>query len=315
MSLTGPLGSDHLEDNFEISNNLFFPDISDMFNAIQTAKINVSAKEVKHISCLMSNRVWVSDMKKIKEIDENGRILRELNLYFTLFGSHTLTKDGDLLFLKDNDVYMLTSNGEVRNLFIHASVHFCIHCSRMNDDILIGDINIVTRYNILGVKLDEINLDDEGQSLYVETIFITENRNGDIIVSDNGKKAIIVTDKSGRHRFNYKGHHSQTTFHPGGICTDIFGHILVCNVSSDPSVHLLNQKGQFLTYLLTKHQHGSDCPQALCVDSQHNLYVGYSNKNRIDVYSYLTNEHLRDFFTKEVEANTNLELTGINIST
>lgn len=287
----------------------------DIANAKQMTSISVSAKEVKHISCLMPNRCWVSDMKKVQEIDENGRTLRELDIYFTLFGSHTLMQSGDLLFLKDNDVFMLTSNGEVRNLFIHASLHFCIHCSRMNDDILIGDINVVTRYNILGIKLDEINLDDEGQSLYVETIFITENKNGDIIVSDNGKKAIVVTNKSGRHLFNYKGHNSQTTFHPGGICTDILGHILVCNVSSDPSVHLLNQKGQFLTYLLTNHQHGSDCPQALCVDSHHNLYVGYSNNNRINVYSYLTNEQLRDLFTKEVEANTNLELTGINIST
>lgn len=293
----------------------YFSVTSDIFNAKQIRSISVSAKEVKHISYLMPNRFWVSDMKKVQEIDENGVTLKELDIYFTLFGSHTLTQSGDLLFLKDNDVFMLTSNGELRNLFIHTSVHFCIHCSRMNDDILIGDINIVIRYNISGIKLDEINLDDKGQSLYVETIFITENINGDIIVSDNGKRAIIVTNRSGRHIFNYKGHHSQTTFHPGGICTDVFEHILVCNVSSDPSVHLLNQKGEFLTYLLTKHQHGSDCPQALCVDSQHNLYVGYSNKNRINVYSYLTDEHLRDFFTKEVEENTHLELTGINIST
>lgn len=286
-----------------------------MYNAIQTARISVSAKEVKHISCLMSNRFWVSDMKKVIEIDENGRILRELNLYFTLFGSHTLTKGGDLLFLKDNDVYMLTSNGEISNLFIHASVHFCIHSSKANGDILIGDINIVTRFNMSGMKLNQIEFDDKGQSLFEETIFITENTNGDIIVSDNGKEAIVVTDESGRYLFNYKGHHSRITFHPGGVCTDVFGHILVCNVSSDPSVHLLNKKGQFLTYLLTKQQHGSDCPQALCMDSLQNLYVGYSNKNRINVYRYLTNEHLRNFFTKEVEANTSSELTGMNIST
>lgn len=282
---------------------------------MQTASISVSAKEVKHISCLMPNRFWVSDMKKVQEIDENGRILREFDIYFTLFGSHTLTKSGDLLFLKDNDVFMLTSNGEVRNLFIHASVHFCIHSSRMNGDILIGDINIVTRYNILGTKLNEIFLNDEGQPLYVETIFITENTNEDIIVSDNGKKAIVATDKTGRHIFNYKGHHSQTTFHPGGICTDVFGHILVCNVSCDQNVHLLDQKGQFLTYLLTKHQHGFDCPQALCVDSKHNLYVGYSNKNRIKVYSYLTKEMMFEYYAKKSKAGVKLDSTGIYINT
>lgn len=271
----------------------------------------MSAREVKHISCLMPNRFWVSDMKKVQEIDENGRILREFDIYFTLFGSHTLTKSGDLLFLKDNDVYMLTSNGEVRNLFIHASVHFCIHSSRMNGDILIGDINIVTRYNKLGMKLSQIELDNEENSLYVETIFITENTNGDIIVSDNGKKAIVATDKSGRHLFNYEGHYSQTTFHPGGICTDILGRILVCNMSRDQNVHLLDQKGRFLAHLLTKHQHDSDCPQALCVDINHNLYVGYSNKNKINVYRYLTNDTLFEFYIKKSEADVKTESTGM----
>lgn len=88
-------------------------------------------------------------------------------------------------------------------------------------------------------------------------------------------------------------------------------------MSGDPSVHLLHQKGQFLAYLLTKHQHGSDCPQAVCVDmySQHNLYVGYSNSNRINVYSDSTKEKLEDLYTKEIEANTNLKLTGMNIRT
>lgn len=296
-----------------MSNNLLFPDISDMYNPIQTATKSVSAKEVKHISCLMSNRFWVSDMKKVKEIDVNGQILRELNLNFTLFGSHTLTKGGDLLFLKDNDVYMLTSNGEISNLFIHASVHFCIHSSKANGDILIGDINIVTRFNMSGMKLNQIEFDDEGQSLYEETIYITENKNGDIIVSDNGKKAIIVTDKSGRYLFNYKGHNSQTTFHPGGICTDIVGHILVCNVSGDPNVHLLDIKGRFLMHLLTKHQHGSDCPQALCVDSIHNLHVGYSNKNKINVFSYLR-EHMLEFYMEKNQPNVKTELTGMNIN-
>lgn len=296
-----------------MSNNLLFPDISDMYNPIQTATKSVSAKEVKHISCLMSNRFWVSDMKKVKEIDVNGQILRELNLNFTLFGSHTLTKGGDLLFLKDNDVYMLTSNGEISNLFIHASVHFCIHSSKANGDILIGDINIVTRFNMSGMKLNQIEFDDEGQSLYEETIYITENKNGDIIVSDNRKKAMIVTDKSGRYLFNYKGHNSQTTFHPGGICTDIVGHILVCNVSGDPSVHLLDKKGRFLVHLLTKHQHGSDCPQALCVDSIHNLHVGYSNKNKINVFSYLR-EHMLEFYMEKNQPNVKTELTGMNIN-
>lgn len=71
-------------------------------------------------------------------------------------------KSGDLFFLKDNDVFMLILNGEVRNFFISLFVYFCIYFFKINGDIFIGDINIVIRYNILGKKLNEINLDDEG---------------------------------------------------------------------------------------------------------------------------------------------------------
>lgn len=284
--------------------------MSTVYKAVQTASINVSLKEVKHISCLMPNRLWVSDMKKVQEIDEKGHLLRELDICYTLFGSHTLTNSGDLLFLKDNDVYMLTSKGEIMNLFISASLHFCIHSSRITGDILIGDINIVTRYDNLGMKIHQIEFDNDGRSLYVETIFITENINGDIIVSDNGKNAIVAIDHSRRHLFNYKGHRPLTTFRPGGICTDVFGHILVCNVSDNPNVHLLDQKGHFLAYLLTEYQHGFDCPQALCVDSEHNLYVGFSNDNEINVYRYIKEKTIKKLDIMTTEAEIKKELPG-----
>lgn len=282
--------------------------MSTVYRAVHTASINVSLKEVKHISCLTPNRLWVSDMKKVQEIDEKGHLLRELDICFTLFGSHTLTKSGDLLFLKDNDVFMLTSKGEIRNLNISASLHFCIHSSRLTGDILIGDINIVTRYNNLGMKIDQIEFDNDGRSLYVKTICITENINEDIIVSDNGKNAIVAINKSRRHLFCYKGHRPRITFRPGGICTDMFGQILVCNVSENPNVHLLDQKGHFLAYLLTEYQHGSDCPQALCVDSEHNLYVGFCNDNEINVYRFIREKTIKD--RKTTDAEIQKELPG-----
>lgn len=102
----------------------------------------------------MLNRFWVSDMKKVKEIDVNGQIFREFNLNFILFGSYILIKGGDLFFLKDNDVYMLILNGEISNFFIYVFVYFCIYLFKVNGDILIGDINIVIRFNMFGMKLN-----------------------------------------------------------------------------------------------------------------------------------------------------------------
>lgn len=159
---------------------------------------------VKHISCLTSNKIWISDFDTIAEIDENGHIIMRLDVDWGIYGSHT-TRDGNLLFLKDRSVYILTSNGEIRHLFINAFIHSCIHASKITSDIFVAAPNEGTRYSEKGKKLGKIQVDSKGKDLYRRPIYITENSNGDIIVSDENKKAIVVVDKFGRHRFNSKG--------------------------------------------------------------------------------------------------------------
>uniref|UniRef100_K1PKS0 Severin n=1 Tax=Magallana gigas TaxID=29159 RepID=K1PKS0_MAGGI len=68
--------------------------------------------------------------------------------------------------------------------------------------------------------------------------YITENINGDVCVSDWSNQAVVVMDKSSQHRFSYTGQWSG--FEPYGICTDVLGHILVCDIYSN-TVHLLDQ--------------------------------------------------------------------------
>lgn len=229
--------------------------------------------------------MWVSDFNSIKEIDETGEVFMNLDVKFGVYGRHTVTREGNLLFLNDYSVYILTSNGDIRNLYISASKHSCIYASRINSDIFIGAPSAVNRYSESSKKLLKI----QGENLYGRPIYITENTNGDIIVSDEERKAIVVVNKIGRHRFNYKGNHSLPEFNPRGVCTDMFGHILVCNHSyDDPSVHLLDQNGHLLMSLLTKHRPVEDLPQDLCVDDKHNLYVGCGINNVIDVYKYRT---------------------------
>lgn len=72
---------------------------------------------------------------------------------------------------------------------------------------------------------------------------------------------------------------------PFGICTDILGHILVCDINVN-AAHLLIKNGQFLSMLLTS-EHNITDPRSACVDNENNLHVGQNGTNMVTVYKYL----------------------------
>ena len=141
----------------------------------------------------------------------------------------------------------------------------------------------VTRYSKAGRKIQNILRDNLGQELYTDPNFITENINGDICTSDYQKYAVVVVNKSGHYRFSYTGQGSN--FCPWGICTDVLGHILVCDDVSN-TVHLLDQEGEFLAVILSPRQ-GIEYPRGVCLDDENNLHVGQYCTNIVTVYKYL----------------------------
>ena len=87
---------------------------------------------------------------------------------------------------------------------------------------------------------------------------------------------------SGQYRFSYTGQGSG--LRPIGICTDVLGHILVCDDVSR-TVHLLDQDGGFLSVILSKQ--GIKNPLGLCVDNENNLFVGQYVTNTVTVYKHV----------------------------
>ena len=160
-----------------------------------------------------------------------------------------------------------------------------VHSSRINGDILVGMYKgneaKITRYRKTGKEIQNIQRDNQGQGLYRYPHYITENINGDICTSDWEKKAVVVVNKSGHHRFSYTGQGSRFT--PFGICTDVLGHILVCY---SYTVDLLDQDGRFLFIILSSQQRIYN-PCGVCVDAENNLYVGERNTNPVTVFKYL----------------------------
>ena len=137
------------------------------------------------------------------------------------------------------------------------------------------------RCDSTGKTIGNIKFDEEGEILYREPQYIMENRiNGDIVVSDEWKEALVVVDRSGRHRFDYTGQPTDKIFYPMGVCTDLLGRILVSHSGTDDDgddvccISLLDQDGRFLTRLLTE-QAGEFISMPLNVDDNYNIYVAY----------------------------------------
>ena len=153
----------------------------------------------------------------------------------------------------------------------------------------------VTRYSKAGKEIQNIQTDSQQQELYSFPHYISENINGDICTSDYNKDAVVVVDKSGKHRFSYTGNGS--VFHPWGICTDVLGHILVCDEVSR-AIHLLDQDGGFSSFIYVYSQKywlrsvlssllNLVGPRGVCVDDECNLYVGQCDTTTVKVYKYL----------------------------
>lgn len=237
--------------------------------------------------------MWLSTDKRINEIDEDGHLLRELSVNWTHAEYHTVSKAGDLLFKKDNDIHMLSSSGEICNLHIHAGGLSCIHSSRLNGDIFVGEEELIKRFSDKGVKLQTISTSNFRKRSpiwfnrinYKRNCNITENINGDImtIVDDQ----VVAFKSDGQHKFTYSVLQYDPEFNLSGLCNDTFGHILVGETDVDyPCVHLLDIDGHGLAKLPIHRPYQGLHFNALCVDEKNNLYVGCAY--RIDVYTYLS---------------------------
>ena len=242
-----------------------------------------------HVSAYKPGRLWVSVRGTLVQTDLHGNLLKMIQTSNIQTGCHTVTQDGGLIYsdMNKNAIYRISPDRKITE-FIKTGkwTPISVHSSRINGDILVGMYKgaeaKVTRYSKTVKEIQNIQ-NNKGQELYSFPHYITENINGDICTSDYYKSAVVVVNKSGQHRFSYKGRGSKLL--PWGICTDILGHILVCdNVSK--TVHLLDQDGGFLSIILLPQQ-GIGYPRGLCVDDENNLYVGQFNTNKVTMYKYL----------------------------
>lgn len=253
-----------------------------------------SVRRCVHISCLTSNRFWVNYRNNLILSNTMGDIIDNLKDAYSGYGIHTVKKNNELIYInKDYDIKRKTlmTTKIFKKKDDSEWTPECVYWSNSNGNLLVGmyakdaSKGKVTRYNQTAQLIKTIQHDKKGMGLYKKPNYITENNNGDVVVSDYDSRAVVVTERGGSHRFSYKGHPAGSELEPWGICTDKMSHIFVCdNVTK--SVQILDKEGRFILKLLTN-LHGLDKPRSLGYNNNtKELYVGSFNNNDVSVFKF-----------------------------
>ncbi|XP_062598676.1 uncharacterized protein LOC134260108 [Saccostrea cucullata] len=238
---------------------------------------------VGHISC-SKEKVCFSDFcnNLILTNTTTGEVLNLLTDVNNScgWGIHTMNINGALIYIDtESNINILSSDNKRKSLLVRQSKPWlsqCVYCSPSNGDLLVGmhiaDVHEgrVNRYSYTGLHIQTIP-DIKSERLYQTPECITENRNGDVIVSDSGRQALVVTERGGNHRFTYTG--PGNALWPRGICTDELSNILVCDHKND-NIQMIDMDGHFLQMIETE-KHGIVRPRSLSYDDiNHLLWVG-----------------------------------------
>nr|XP_022288002.1 uncharacterized protein LOC111100419 [Crassostrea virginica]XP_022288004.1 uncharacterized protein LOC111100419 [Crassostrea virginica]XP_022288005.1 uncharacterized protein LOC111100419 [Crassostrea virginica]XP_022288006.1 uncharacterized protein LOC111100419 [Crassostrea virginica] len=260
-----------------------------------------------HISCVTPDRVWVSDVNNLILTDTaTGKQLHSVEHSLDSGnGIHTVNCEGELIYIDTelNIIKLCNDMKTTTTLIKRTDTTWepqCVYSSPSSGDLLVGmyrdtdtDTGKVMRYDNTGKRKQTIPHDDNTPDrLYKLPYYITENNNGDVLVSDWYRYAVVVTSGEGVHRFSYTGPPSLSGLEPRGICTDVMSHILVSDLITG-TVQMLDRDGQFLSYVLTRQTPGMDyTPHGLSYDvTTHAVWVGSWRNNTMSVCQHI-NRHL-----------------------
>ncbi|XP_056007716.1 E3 ubiquitin-protein ligase TRIM71-like [Ostrea edulis] len=261
-----------------------------------TATIDTEYIQLSSVSCLSEDQVWTCSL--------NNKTMKLLNLQSKLLTSIqtkseneprdiAVTRDGYLVYTDTRDgTVNLIKNKQIQTVItLQGWIPLSVCCTAANNllvTMVSDDRNQskVVRYSGSTQK-QSIQFDDQGRPLYSSGgyyKYISENRNLDICVADRSASAVVVVNQSGKLRFRYTGHPSNTwqSFTPVGITTDSQSHILTADCDNH-RIHILDQDGQFLRYIHCDLRR----PLGLCVDIRDNLFVAECRTAEVKKIEYL----------------------------
>nr|XP_022323137.1 uncharacterized protein LOC111124511 [Crassostrea virginica] len=161
-------------------------------------------------------RVWMGgNSYELKLFDLQGHLhhtvtITDYGVYICLYNKQVVYSDRNKNTVKkisDNDIVVtMFTTGDWKPKGITGSVSGDLLVCLIKDD-----QSKVVRYSNTGTVLQEIQYDSQCQPLYQYAWYITENVNGDIIVTDNKTKKVGAVDRLGIFRYSYSGGKSAET--------------------------------------------------------------------------------------------------------
>ncbi|XP_065929521.1 uncharacterized protein [Magallana gigas] len=233
-----------------------------------------------HISCVTSDLVWVSDEDNLILTDTIGVPLHRVEDSCSDGGIHTVNSESELIYIDMYDnINKLSKDMKTTTTFIERTDStwrpWCVYWSPSTGDLLVGMCyrhkwtGKVTRYNQSGQLTQTIQHDNTGRGLYRQPNYITENNNGDVVVSDYiyPSGAVMVTERGGRHRFSYTGP-------PSGSRLDPRGGRHRFSYTGPPSGSRLDPYGGRHRFSYTGRPSGSGLnPRGICTDALSHILV------------------------------------------
>lgn len=247
------------------------------------------------ISCLGTEEAWLSGKgKTITRVDIDGFVRESVTSTCQKTPVDiAVTRKGELIYSdSEHGTVNIVKNG-VSETLITAPRGWSPKglCSTESGEILVnmnsGVQNKVVRYKNRKIA-QEIFKDEKGDLIFGKDkwmLFLVENRNEDICVSDYNADSVVAVDKAGRVRFRYNGSPAggPEPFSPRQIVTDSLGQIIVADYNN-VCIHILEQNGQFLK-CLDKCGFHSLC--GLSIDNMERLWVGLIDNGNVKVIQYM----------------------------
>lgn len=259
------------------------------------ATVKTNCKQLKGICHNEDDRVWVYGTDEIlREVDITGTVQNCITA-ISKNSQKDIAKNkmGEIVYshLSDECVNIVREGKISKLLDLSGWIPFGVTFNA-DDDLMVCMRREDYQESKVGIfsqgKLKkEIQFDETGKPLFSASrnnMYIKENANRDICVSDWNACAVIVLKSSGELRFRYTGNLSRSfkQFYPHGIVTDNYCRILVVDRKND-CLHVIDSNGKFLTYITCSLQD----PYVLSMDPDENVWVGEYDTGCVKVIRYL----------------------------